>query len=251
LFAPGKITLNVKGGTCGKWQASVDYLQNILLPHLNRFVEKIELKILKRGYYPKGGGEIKLIINPRLDLNLEDLRYKCAKIMLTEQGKIEQVKGIVNVSSELQDRNIAERIKNATESTLRQYDCSKNIRIDYANSLSVGGEILLWGIFSNNGKVDYDNPVILASDTLLDKGKSSEDIGKEVANKLIKEISSESAIDQYLADQLIQFMGLLPNSKIKTSKVSNHALTNIYVVEKFLNVGFKVEDNTITVEEKD
>ena len=37
LFAPGKITLIVKGGTCGKWQASVDFLQQILLPNLQRF----------------------------------------------------------------------------------------------------------------------------------------------------------------------------------------------------------------------
>ncbi|MBI4981070.1 hypothetical protein HZC30_05955 [Candidatus Woesearchaeota archaeon] len=43
LFAPGKVTLKIKGGTCGRWQASVYYLQNILLPHLHRFAEKIEL----------------------------------------------------------------------------------------------------------------------------------------------------------------------------------------------------------------
>ncbi|MBI2666782.1 hypothetical protein HYX13_04170 [Candidatus Woesearchaeota archaeon] len=48
LFAPGRITLKITGGTCGKWQASVDYLQNILLPQLHKFVEKIELKILRR-----------------------------------------------------------------------------------------------------------------------------------------------------------------------------------------------------------
>src|SRR3989338_6026985 len=63
LFAPGKVTLNITGGTCGKWQASVDYLQHLLLPHLQRFVEKIELKIIKRGYYPAGGGEIILEIS--------------------------------------------------------------------------------------------------------------------------------------------------------------------------------------------
>jgi RNA 3'-terminal phosphate cyclase len=68
LFAPGKMTLKISGGTCGQWQASVDYLQNILLPYLQRFAEKIELKILKRGYYPQGGGEIQLEINPKFKL---------------------------------------------------------------------------------------------------------------------------------------------------------------------------------------
>ena len=72
MFAPGKITLNVKGGTCGKWQAPVDYLQNVLLPHLQRFPQKIELKVLKRGYFPKGGGEINLQISPRSKLYKDD-----------------------------------------------------------------------------------------------------------------------------------------------------------------------------------
>ncbi|MFH1275891.1 MAG: RNA 3'-terminal phosphate cyclase, partial [Candidatus Woesearchaeota archaeon] len=59
MFAPGKVTLNVTGGTCGKWQAPVEYLQNVLLPYLKKFVEKIEIKIIKRGYFPVGGGQVK------------------------------------------------------------------------------------------------------------------------------------------------------------------------------------------------
>src|SRR3989344_6611665 len=70
LFAPKKVSLEIKGGTCGKWQASVDYLQNVLIPHLTRFA-KIELKIIKRGYYPKGGGEIILEISPKYSYPFE------------------------------------------------------------------------------------------------------------------------------------------------------------------------------------
>jgi RNA 3'-phosphate cyclase len=250
LFAPGKVTLNVKGGTCGKWQASVDYLQNILLPHLNRFVEKIELKVLKRGYFPKGGGEVRLEITPRLSENIEDLRYKCSKINLVEQGKIEQIRGIINISQQLHEKEVGERITNAAKSTLKKYECPINIRTEYVNSLSIGGEINLWALFSNDGKMDYDNPVILGSDALVEKNITAEKIGMDAANKLSDEISSLAAVDHFLADQLIQFMGVLPESFIKTSNVSNHTKTNIYVVEKFLNVGFKIDDNLISVEER-
>ena len=69
LFAPGKVTFKIKGGTCGKWQASVDYVQNILYPYLQRFVEKIEMRIIKRGYYPQGGGEVVVEITPRFRLD--------------------------------------------------------------------------------------------------------------------------------------------------------------------------------------
>lgn len=257
LFAPGKITFNIKGGTSGKWQASVDYLQNILLPHLYRFAEKIELKILKRGYYPKGGGLVKLEITPRFklknystfDLFCEDLQHKTAKMKLVEQGKLEQIRGDVNISSQLKEKEIAERIKISAESCLKEYNVPKNIRIEYADSPSPGGEILLYGIFSSKGKIEYDNPIILGGDALAEAGKSSEMVGKEAAEELKEQIKSGAAVDHHLADQLIMFMGLLPGSEIKASEITKHTQTNIYVVEKFLPVKFETEENIIKVKQ--
>ncbi len=258
LFAPGKVTFNITGGTCGKWQASVDYLQNILLPYLNRFVEKIEMKILKRGYYPKGQGLIRLEISPRFNIHkyesfsglLEELPFKVPKIILLEQGKLEQIRGIVNVSAELQEKEVGERIKNAIVGSVKQYAVPTTVRVEYAKAESIGGEALVWGVFSNNGKVDYDNPVLLAGDALLEKNKSSEEIGKEASDELKKQIDLDAAVDHHLADQLIQFMALLPGSKIKAGEISKHAETNMYVLEKFLPVAFKIEGNLVSVEEK-
>lgn len=253
LFAPRTITLKIKGGTCGKWQASVDYLQNILIPHLLRFVEKIEVRILKRGYYPKGGGEVEVKITPRFMLTdnfgewWKDLQNKCAKMNLVEQGKVEQVRGVINLSKELEDKNVAERIRKAAVDTLRPLQVPINIRIEYVQSLSTGGEIILWAVCSQNGKVDFDNPVLLGSDVLIEMGKRSEEIGKEAAQKLMKEISSGAAADVHLADQLIMFMALLPGSEILTSEVSKHALTNMYVVEQFLPVKWEVAGGRIKV----
>lgn len=258
LFAPGKVTFNITGGTCGKWQASVDYLQNILLPYLHRFVDKIDLKILRRGYYPKGQGQIKLEISPRFKVKdyessaafCDELPFKVPKIVLLEQGQLEQIRGVVNVSLELQEKEVGDRIKNAAVGSLKQYNVPITIRVDYAKSESIGGEILLWGIFSHKGRVEYDNPVLLAGDALVEKGRSSEEIGKEATEELKKQIDAHATVDHHLADQLIQFMGLLPDSKIKAGEVSKHAQTNMYVVEKFLPVGFKVEKNVVSVEEK-
>ncbi len=253
LFAPRAVTIKIKGGTCGKWQASVDYLQNLLIPHLLRFVEKIEVKILRRGYYPKGGGEVEIKIKPRFMLNdnfegwWQNMQSKCAKIMITEQGKVEQVKGIINLSRELEEKNVAQRIRHTAGDTLRSLQVPVNIRIEHTQALSMGGDFLLWAVCSQHGKVDFDNPVLLGSDALLEPGKRSEDVGKEAAQRLIYELQSGAAADCHLADQLIMFMGLLPGSEIKTSEITNHALTNMYVVEQFLPVKFEVEGNRVAV----
>lgn len=255
LFAPRTVTLKIKGGTSGKWQASVDYLQNVLLPHLHRFVDKIEVKILKRGYYPKGGGEVEIKIIPRFKLSefnsfelfWENLQPKCAQMKLIEQGKVEQVRGVINLSQELEEKDVAERIRKSAVEILRPLEVPIDIRIEHVHNLSTGGEIILWAVCSQNGKVDYDNPVLLGGDALIEMGKRSEEVGKEAAQELMAEIQSNAAVDHHLADQLIMFMGLLPGSGILTSEVTKHALANMYVVEQFLPVKFEVEGEKIKV----
>ncbi len=245
LFAPGKITLTVKGGTSGKWQASVDYLQQILLPQLKRFVDKIELKILKRGYYPEGGGEIILEISPR-----KQKEKTISVITLDTPGKLEQIKGVINASASLQEQHVAERIHQAAEAGLRKYQVPINIRVEYAQTKSIGGEIVLWAVFSNNSLIDQLNPIILGGDALLEKGKRSEEVAKEAVEELSLEIDRNAAVDHHLADQLIPFMGLLPGSKIKVQEVTSHTQTNIDIVEQFLPVKFEVKNNFIEVKAK-
>ncbi|PIN73643.1 hypothetical protein COV20_05465 [Candidatus Woesearchaeota archaeon CG10_big_fil_rev_8_21_14_0_10_45_16] len=249
LFAPGKITLKISGGTCGKWQASVDYISNILFPQLRRFVEKIELKVLKRGYYPKGNGLVEVEIVPRYHSFAEfiEKRHDLRLYDLKQQGTLEHIKGFINLSKELEEKEVGRRINDSIKPYLKDHDVPITIDVEYADSLSTGGEVLLWAIFSRDGQADYENPLILGSDVLIEKGKRSEDIAKEAADKLKEEISSGAVVDHFLADQLIPYLALLPGSVMKTGKVSDHALTNIHVVERFLPVKFEVEKGVVTV----
>ena len=66
------------------------------------------------------------------------------------------------------------------------------------------------------------------------------------AEQLVKEISSRSAIDVHCADQILPFLALC-GGEIKASSVSEHARTNMWVIEKFLDVKFEVEGNMIRV----
>jgi len=247
LFAPKKVSLEIKGGTCGKWQASVDYLQNVLISQLKRFVEKIELKIIKRGYYPKGGGEVILEISPKYSYPFEQNLIQ--KIELTEQGRLEQIKGVVNISAELAEKEVAERIQKAAVKRLEKLNAPISIRQEYSHSLCVGGEIVLWTVFSKNDDVSLVNQTILGSSRVIDKSETSEQIGQKAAEDLIEEINSGKAVDHYLADQLIPFMGLLPGSEISCSKISKHTESNIYVTELFLPVKFEIDkkENLISV----
>ncbi len=266
LFASGKMTITVTGGTSGKWSSSADYLQQIVLPQLQRFVEKIELCIRERGYYPQGGGKVEVKTMPKYSWNefpafSEFNSHLCTAvkpIILDHQGALEQIRGAVNVSQQLREKRVAERIRTSTEMVLRKYQVPINIRVEYASAKSIGGEIVLWALFGKKndgrsgegGKIPEINQVILGADELVEKGKTSEDIGKAVAEKLMREIDSRAAVDIHAEDQLIPFMALLLGSIIRVREITKHALTNIYVMEKFLPVKFVVEGNIIKVRPK-
>src|SRR3989344_3308044 len=68
MFVSKPITITITGGTDTKWSQPFDYFNNVLLPQLQRFA-KIEAKLLKRGYYPKGSGKVEIKINPKFKLN--------------------------------------------------------------------------------------------------------------------------------------------------------------------------------------
>ena len=254
LFAPGKITLKVKGGTCGKGQAPVEALQNILLPQLQRFVQKMELKVLKQGYYPKGGGEVQLEISPKnTAVSLPLLYQELAStpiFNLTRPGTLEQIRGIINCSTDLTEKKIAERIQHSAKMALKRYTVPVTIRMNYNQTLSTGGDIVLWAVFSHGQEVSSINPIILGSDAYLEKNKSSEQIGQEAAERLKKEIDSDAAVDRHVADQLIPFMALLPGSAIRASEITDHTRTNIYIAEQFLPVKFNILGNKISVQKR-
>ncbi|MEK6951217.1 MAG: RNA 3'-terminal phosphate cyclase [Nanoarchaeota archaeon] len=254
LFAPDKVTLTVIGGTSGKWASSVDYLQHVLRPQLSRFVENIELQILQRGYYPQGGGKVEMKVKPKYSCSEfstvaefnSQIQSAITPIIFDHQSRLEQIQGVVNVSQQLREKRVAERIKVNAEALLRKYQVPITLRTEYALSSSIGGEIVLWASFKEPGKIAA-NQVILGADELVEKGKTSEQIGKEAAGKLIREIDSQAAVDIHAEDQLIPVMALLPGSSIIVREVSKHALTNIYVSEKFLPVRFEVEKRRIMV----
>ncbi len=254
LFAPSKITLTVKGGTCGKWQASVDYLQQLVIPNLQRFTTKINFSVRKRGYYPKGGGEIVLEISPKIKAKdskiytelLTNISSTTKPFIFTKQGKLEYIKGFVNTSADLEAKQISHRIEAAATASLRNLGAPISIDKGYFPSRSTGGELLLWSLHSTNGNMDPTNCVRLASSVLVEPRISSEEIGQTAAKNLKVLLNSDAAVDHYLADQLLIYMALLPGSTITTDKITPHALANIYVIEQFLPVKFNVENNTIT-----
>jgi RNA 3'-terminal phosphate cyclase (ATP) len=72
-------------------------------------------------------------------------------------------------------------------------------------------------------------------------GKKAEKVGYEAANEILYHISRKSALDKYMGDQIIPYMALAGNSSVKVAELTQHALTNIYVTQKFIHKKFDVD----------
>ena len=259
MFVSKPITITTTGGTDTKWNMPFDYFNNVLLPQLQRFA-KIEARLLKRGYYPKGNGNVELKINSKFKLNdfpnffefQKNLAENISKIDLIEQHHLIQIKGVSHASKDLQNAKVAER---QAESALNKLKAKYNVPISiipqYQETLSTGSGITLWAIFSkNNDDIDENNPIRIGADSLGEQGKKAEIVGEEAALELIKGIESKAPVDKHLADQILPFMALIGDSKIKVSEITGHCRTNIYAIQKFLGNIFKIseEDKLILAE---
>jgi RNA 3'-phosphate cyclase len=242
IFCGKKVSFHITGGTDVKWSQPFDYFASVFLPQMRRYAD-IEASLFKRGYYPRGGGEVKVVINGKYTSP-----GNAPSILLLEQKKLLQIRGVSHASLELQDARVAERQGENAKLFLDKLKVPFNIINQYYVAPSTGSGLTLWAIFGED-EIDQVNPVILGSDSLGEKNKKAELVGKEAAERLLPEINSGAAVDKHLADQLIPFMALT-GGLIKTSQVTEHVKSNIYVAEQFLDVKFEIKDNLISCEKK-
>ena len=233
LFADKSIKLELVGGTDVPWSPSFDYFDKVIVSQLRRYAE-IDVTLEKRGYFPKGNGKVEIKIKPRL-------LDKIPSLKLLEQGSLAKIDGVVHCSNELSDKKVAERMAESAKNTFN-LEVPIEVKMEYVDSLSVGTGITLLARYTTEDELDDEfNPVILGADRLGERGKVAENVGKECAEGLLDEINSECAVDRHLGDMLIPFLGLF-GGEIRVSSITDHLRTNIYVVEKFLDKKFEVDE---------
>lgn len=235
VLSQRKTKLTLLGGTDTEWAMPIDYFKNVFIPNLKPYAD-IEINLLKRGYYPKGGGHVEIIINPKFDTKT---RVLASKFNLLEKDKLICIKGISHASKDLEAAEVAMRQKKSAEITLMQ---KTDIAAEYCNTLSTGSGITLWAVYEN---------AILGADALGERGKKAENIGFEAAKSLQEEMILGKAVDRHLADNLIPFLGLFGGA-IAATEITKHTLTNIYVTELFLGIKFDInkKDNIIQLTEQ-
>lgn len=221
-----KIKVQIIGGTDVSFSPPIDSIERVFLRLMKNFNVNASAEIARRGFYPKGNGEVIFEIEPC---------KKIKNVELVERTNYLRTDVFATASESLRNRNVVERI---VESFSKEYgkDSIGFVIDKYTETDSPGCVLHAHAHFGNT---------LIGADAIGERNITSEELGKNVAINLINERESGACVDSKTIDQLMIYMALSKSSKIRTSEITNHTKNNAEVIEKFLDVKFKIDDNII------
>lgn len=229
LFAEKPVEIKFEGGATDTFfSPTFDHFRYIFLKIIEKMGVRTEINLIKRGYFPKGGAELKVKIFPS----------QLKPLNLTKRGSLTVLKALSGASTFLQEKKVVERQLAGVREVLGGLNLPIEEKKEYYKTDCPGSHICLIANFKNT---------TLGRDNLGKLGKRAEDVGKEAAQELLKEQKTETCLDKYTADQILPFMALSnKKSQITVSEITEHCKTNIWVIEKFLEGKFEIKENLIS-----
>jgi RNA 3'-terminal phosphate cyclase (ATP) len=228
LFARTPSEVVITGGTHVEFSPPYHYFAEVFLPALKRMGGHVESELNRWGWYPEGGGEIKLRIAP------------CRRLIglrLEERGELHHLELLVGLGK------LPGHISRREEETVRKQLVGLADRLDSRivtpHSRGRGNALFLKAVFAGT---------IAGFSAVGVRGRPAERVAEEVGHAWLGFAQSRAAVDLHLADQLIPYLALAEGeSSLVTERLSSHLLTNIRVVEQFLPVRFRVDGREMRV----
>ncbi|XP_046439753.1 RNA 3'-terminal phosphate cyclase-like [Daphnia pulex] len=228
LFAGKRSVIKMKGGTNVDMAPPIDYLTDIFSSFAKKFGAHFSCKLIRRGFYPKGGGEVDLTVEPVKQLSC---------VTLDQPQTIKCVHGISFVAGTIPIR-VANEMASSATSKIQNSLGKIPVRIDqYKDDKAFGnGTAIILSCETTDG--------MLLGGTGLGKPRSpANQVGQEAADELIESCSRKVCLDQYAQDQVIIFMALAGGtSRVLVGPLSLHTRTAIHVTSQLTGVKFEVID---------
>lgn len=224
LAARTRATVRVIGGTDVRAAPPFDYLRELLLPLLRRVGVSARAEVVRRGYYPRGGGEIECVVEPSV------LR----PVNLSEPGglaSIEMYSHVANLPA-----HIAQRMASSARDALAHLPepALHMTVLDPDQAIGPGGAIVLRARTAHS---------LLGAGRVAQRGVPAEQLGAEAAAELRSDLGSGAALDIHAADQLLVYLALAgPGSRFTTRALTSHARTAMWLIERFVPVRFEVDE---------
>jgi len=231
-FARKPSMFRLEGGLFQDFAPSAYHMKFVLLPLLEQMGVRVELDIIRPGYVPRGGGILEVRVEPA---------GKLKPLNLTERGDILNIEGMA-LSSHLKEKRVSQRMAAECQKVLSSHGYKAEIeKVEDETSLQEGAALAIhaWTSLGNR----------MGSDRAGRPGRSSESIGRYVAERFIEGVKTGAGVDRYVADQLIIYAGLAEGvTRYSVPCVTEHVETNLWLIEEFLGARTEVNGNLLEIE---
>ncbi len=204
VISKKQFELKIKGGTDVPWSPTADYTQHVLKEAYSRMGINFSFELNKRGYYPKGRGDISIKIHPS---TIRSIKFSKRK---TRHVKI--ICSYSHLPKEEIENEIGEISKKLTDA-----DYVVDTEIRYEEALDPGATLLIYSIDENS---------IMGIDALYNKKIAKFDLN-------VDDFIRNFSMDNNLADMLVVPASLCNDKMIlPINKITKHLETNLFVTSK-------------------
>lgn len=277
------VSLELRGGTNVKGAPSVDYTRMVLVPLLERMgVPRgaITLDVARRGFYPRGGGNVAVNIAPVARLN---------GLELTSRGAVAAVQGVVsgfgrtarrdlksvatavrvlvrqrfgdevNINIEVAAENTSSACSIDTVETVESEPNNNHVTLKERRAMHEERERQYAGAIQCQLVLTTTTGAIMGADALVENAKSRmvidpEDVAQMAMKRLCEAWNAGGCVDEHTMDQLVLYMALAHGrSEIicnaPTSISSLHLDTAIHFITMLTGARFELKDLPMPTED--
>ena len=220
LTASSTSTLTLEGGTHNPLAPPFDFLARSFMPLIQRMGPSVELELRRPGFFPAGGG--------RFHARIEPVK-KLSRLVLLDRGAIRGQRARVWLSKLSPD--VAERELAVVREELRWRPEECGIE-NVAHPKGPGNALVL--------EIETEH-VTEVFTGFGERGRPAEEVAQEATEAARAWLEADVPVDEHLADQLLMPMTSTGGGTFRTTKPSLHSSTNAAVIQRFLPVPIRFE----------
>jgi RNA 3'-terminal phosphate cyclase (ATP) len=233
IFGSTCSELHLRGGTNVSFSPQIEEFQHVFMSTVRKhFGIELECEVARKGFYPRGGGELFVRVMPVTGGRLKPM-------VLEEFGQLTRIHGRAFVAGTL-PLKIAERMASTARDALKRAFPDTPVEIESV--------VENRGVGSGTGIVVFAETsagCLLSGSALSEKGVAAEQVAEKATGRLIGELRERRCVDEHMQDQVIVFMALAEGkSRLRCGPLSLHTRTAIHYAELMTGAKFNVREHS-------
>ncbi len=218
LRASGPTTLSLEGGTHNRLAPTFEFLSQSFVPVLAQLGARVEVKLVRYGFEPAGGGRIEVSVTPA-PLKPIELLQRGERISRQATAVISSIPAKVAVR----------------ELAMIEEDLAfapTELHTEHVTASSPGNAVIIALTYQNVADVFVG---------LGERGVTAEKVAHRTAREVMRSLRTDAPVGLHLADQLMVPFALAGGGAFRTVEPTGHARTQLDLIPRFLDVKLDCE----------